>query len=248
MSRRISPRNLCLYVRAAVLGTVKTRLAKTLGPTGALAAHERLVAHAIGQLSTPADIERWLWVAGDEEHDSIAQWAGQWEAQTLVQQGDDLAARLWHTFCHHATADCAAEGATLIVGADCPPLDAALVDTAFKALAKTDVVLAPAEDGGYGLIGLNHEAVRRSQTPLSGLVLGTAEALTATVGALTAAGLEVALIDGIWDVDRLPDWERFQRSYADAVGPAGSAVEVTREPAPDRVRAIAPGVPAADDP
>src|SRR5437016_536212 len=71
--------------------------------------------------------------------------------RTARQRGNDLGARLEHAF---ATLLPEAGDHAVIFGADCPRLEPAILGRAFEALARATLVLAPAHDGGYALIGL----------------------------------------------------------------------------------------------
>ena len=95
----------------------------------------------------------------------------------------------------------------VLIGTDCPELDGHVVQTAFERLQEHDVVLGPANDGGYYLIGL-----RRSAPPLfDGIPWGTGDVLRATLRVAEAAGLSVMLLPRLSDVDCSEDlavWDR----------------------------------------
>lgn len=204
-------RFLCLYLRPAILGTVKTRLAQSLGDAETLLAYDRLVEHAITQLQPGPETQRCLWVAGSLDHQTVGTWADRWQAQRFAQRGHDLGQRMWQTFAQHAQTD--PDGLTVIVGADCPTVDSAMAGRAFEALKHHEAVLAPAEDGGFGLIGLQHRQVAVMTDPLSGIDWGTERVRAQTCVALGAAGCSVHELETVWDVDRLEDWHRFLTAF-----------------------------------
>lgn len=74
-------------------------------------------------------------------------------ASYLLQQGSDLGERM-----HHAVSDVLARGydSCVLIGADAPELQPSDVEAAFEALGESDIVLGPARDGGYYLIGMRH--------------------------------------------------------------------------------------------
>ena len=76
-------------------------------------------------------------------------WAASHAMRCDEQVGDDLGARLYV-----ALAQMLAQGAKTVgaIGTDCPIIDASYIERAFAAADDTDIVIAPAEDGGYGLI------------------------------------------------------------------------------------------------
>jgi len=108
---------------------------------------------------------------------------------------------------HHALRDALRRHRrAIIVGADAPALTAADLRRAQRLLRGTDVVLAPAEDGGYALIG-----ARRVSSPVFGDVeWGSARVLAQTLRNLTRAGLSYRLLRAVWDVDRPEDLDRLR--------------------------------------
>jgi rSAM/selenodomain-associated transferase 2 len=108
----------------------------------------------------------------------------------------------------------------IIVGTDCPGLTDDLVRRAFRALNDDDLVLGPAKDGGYYLIGLS-----RPITELFWEVpWGTPEVMKKTLQIAEALQLRVSLLEPLDDVDRpedLPVWEKF----SPALSPSSSLLE-----------------------
>ena len=158
-----------------------------------------------------------------------------WSA--VPQGGGDLGDRL-----ARAAAAAASAGVEhlVIVGADAPLLPLSLVDGAFTALRDRPIALAPAEDGGFVLLGL---ATGRLSPAAVASVLrevpwGAAEVLEATRRNAAAARLEVALLPSSWDVDRPDDLTRLRRAVA-ALPPADR---------PRRLRALLAGVPVGTRP
>src|SRR5688572_29542331 len=111
-----------------------------------------------------------------------------------IDQGDgDLGARI-----ARAAADAEMSGrAVVIVGSDCPGLTADVLDAAFDALADCDVVLGPALDGGYYLIGLR----RFCPDLFVGIPWSTPDVLSLTRHAAYRAGLTIATLRPLGDVD-----------------------------------------------
>ena len=89
----------------------------------------------------------------------------------------------------------------VVIGTDCPALTVAHIAAAQDALAETDVVLGPAFDGGYYLIGL-----RQPQCELfEGIAWSTNQVLQQTLNAAKRAGLSVRLLETLADIDRPED-------------------------------------------
>ena len=157
---------------------------------------------------------------------------------SAVPQGDgDLGDRLTRT------ADAAASAGVerlVIAGADAPLLPLSLVERAFAALGDRPVALAPAEDGGFVLLGL--AAARLSPASVASLLRevpwGTAEVFESTLRNAARARLEVAALPSSWDVDRPDDLPRLRRAVA-ALPPAER---------PRRLHALLSGIPAETRP
>ena len=196
--------SLALFAKAPLLGQTKTRLAGVLNPQGALAAHCELVEHALGQLSAvigQSNVQVELWVGAD--HPVARQWARTFGVPINLQRGYDLGDRM-----HHALVDQLSRGADFaaVMGSDCPQLDAEYLNWVAQSASEADVVIAPAEDGGYGLIGM-----AASQPQLfADMPWGSNVVFEETLRRAHESKLRVAVGEQIWDVDCPEDWARFQ--------------------------------------
>jgi rSAM/selenodomain-associated transferase 1 len=137
--------SIAIFVKAPVAGYAKTRLIPALGPEGAAALAARLIRRITAETvaANPGSIT--LWCAPDAEHPLFGELAETRGLRLAVQQGGDIGARMAHAFA-------ATQGPLILVGADCPSLDAGRLHEAARQLAEADLVIDPAEDGGYGLI------------------------------------------------------------------------------------------------
>lgn len=197
----------CIFARAAVLGAVKTRLAATLGAQAALDAHVRLVQDTLSRLTRVDGVSTELWL-DHAQHPVGRQWGRRWQVPVRQQVGDDLGARMHHALLSGLDRGCR----TLVVGTDCPAIDGHYLRSAVMALEQHDVVLGPAEDGGYGLIGLRRSAPELFQN----IPWGTGDVLDASLAAGARAGLSVCRLDEIWDVDTAADWCRYLRTSGES--------------------------------
>ena len=189
-------------------GKVKTRLIPALGEQGALAAHCELTLAVLDNLLATA-LPLQLWWDCDRAPPAEAAQVLKTLQQHCVQQrfqsdgnlGDRMAAALSGALRSHTVA--------MIVGSDCPSVDADYVLLAAEKLIHVDVVLGPSEDGGYVLIGA------RKVVPgmLDGIHWGSEHVLRQTCEKLESAGLSVGLLPMRWDVDDAEDWQRFQREF-----------------------------------
>jgi len=151
--------------------------------------------------AAPAE-SRWLLFAGTDVDQACARLGGEFGLQVRPQPEGDLGERM-------ATAlDQALDSheRVVLIGSDCPVLEPADLAEAFEALGSADLVLSPAEDGGYALIG-----VARSGLPVFSQVdWGSDRVLRQTLAHAASAGLRVRRLRTVWDVDTVDDWERWQ--------------------------------------
>ncbi|HEX4779445.1 MAG TPA: TIGR04282 family arsenosugar biosynthesis glycosyltransferase [Usitatibacter sp.] len=191
------------FAKAPVAGSVKTRLAAELGAEGAArlasALALRAVATAIEAGVGPVE----LWCSPDARHPFFESCARRFGVALRVQSGDDLGARM-----EHAADDAIARHSPIIViGTDCPALDAATLRAAAVQLRGHDAVFVPAEDGGYVLVGLS----KGIPGLFAGIEWGGSGVMQATRERLVHARARWLELDPLWDVDRPEDYARMRR-------------------------------------
>lgn len=187
-------RHLILFIKNPVLGRVKTRLAATLGDARALEVYQKLLSitrHA----ALGADCQRQLYYSDAIETDD--DWDNTHFAKH-TQQGDDLGERM-----HRAFIASFAEGATkaVIIGSDCPDISSQVIDDAFRALQTHDMVIGPALDGGYYLLGM--KAVHADF--FVNKQWSTATVLLDTISDAKRLGLSVGQMSTLSDLDNEAD-------------------------------------------
>jgi rSAM/selenodomain-associated transferase 2/rSAM/selenodomain-associated transferase 1 len=139
-----------------------------------------------------------------------------------------------------------ARGASVVaaVGSDCPGLDATVVRDVPTLLEECDCVLGPATDGGYYLIALRVEARETLRGLLEGVDWGTDAVLAQTLGRAEDAGLRVALLRELADIDRLEDLSEWDRVRAESARSPDADVSVII-PALDEEATVAAAVGSA---
>jgi rSAM/selenodomain-associated transferase 1 len=190
---------LLVFAKAPRMGFVKTRLAKDLGGEGALQAYRRLLKTVASRIDRIEGGTVCFSPAGSEQELRPyfpAHWSF-WE-----QKGADLGERL-----RHALAASLGRGAgrIAVIGTDCPYLDSADIEQAWESLEFHDLVLGPANDGGYWLIGLK-KLYPELFTEIS---WGTERVLDQTVAKASGLDLKVRLLRNLPDVDTVLDWQEF---------------------------------------
>ncbi|HET9045347.1 MAG TPA: TIGR04283 family arsenosugar biosynthesis glycosyltransferase [Casimicrobiaceae bacterium] len=215
-SRPPVPR-LLVFAKEPAPGRVKTRLARAVGDVEAAAIYRELAVSVLTAAATAcADgsvdaVE--LWCDPDCERPAFAEWRRRFGVLLRTQRGADLGARM-----RGALLESLARGqAAIVIGTDCPALDAAYLARAAAALASHDVVVGPAADGGYVLIGL-----ARDLDVFAGIAWSTADVMAATRARVKSLGSTMAELPALWDIDTLADLERYRE---------GSRLSAARSPA-----------------
>jgi rSAM/selenodomain-associated transferase 1 len=217
----MSERTIAVMARPLVRGSVKTRLAQALGDDGALAVYKRLL---LGTLDSAERVHGAKLILAETPEggpggaavapvagairssaaDPLAGRAARWSS--LEQHGAGLGERLAGVF---ADLFAAGAGAVVVVSSDSPALPAEYLEQAFAELAPGRIVLGPAADGGYYLIGAGRETWDTGAEALTELLgrspMSSPRLHTHTRRAAAAAGLQVVQLPLWVDVDEPAD-------------------------------------------
>ncbi|MDA7835883.1 TIGR04282 family arsenosugar biosynthesis glycosyltransferase [Salibacteraceae bacterium] len=138
---------LIIFVKNPEIGRVKTRLAKTIGDEQALSIYQKLLLYT-KEITKGLNADKSVYYS--EHIDNNDLWDNMLFSKHL-QRGDDLGERMQNAF-----ADAFAQGKerVIIIGSDCLELETYIIKEAFAVLENNDVVLGPAKDGGYYMIGM----------------------------------------------------------------------------------------------
>ncbi|MGH8737595.1 MAG: TIGR04282 family arsenosugar biosynthesis glycosyltransferase [Burkholderiales bacterium] len=192
-----------VFTRAPQPGRVKTRLAPRLGDWGAALLHRRLVRRtlrvALAARSGPVELHG----APRARHAFFLQCARNRNITLRGQRGRDLGERMFN-----ALADgLRRHRAVILIGSDCPALRESDLWRAARALAGgCDAVLAPAEDGGYTLIGLRRASPRLFER----IAWGGPDVFARTAEELDRLGWRWRRLRTLWDLDRPEDLARLR--------------------------------------
>lgn len=188
---------LVIMARAPQMGKVKTRLAATIGPEATLRLYEAFLTDLANRFAAQSYMLHWAYTPGESDfHSVLAQLNPDLaRSATFPQIGPDLGSRLHHAFC---TTHKQAFQKTILIGSDTPQVSREIIIQAEQALDQVDVVLGPAEDGGYYLI-----AMRTPYDVFSEIPMSTAHVLHMTIKRASDMGLTVRLLEPLFDVD---DW------------------------------------------
>lgn len=192
----MTPTRVVIFAKAPVPGKAKTRLVPALGKKGAARLARTMLADTVAQCRAAG-------LAGPElcatPHSDDAEWRGLLpDGVRLSDQGEgDLGERLARA----AERVVAGGESVLLVGTDCPDLDAARLRAAAERLATHDAVIHPAEDGGYVLLGIR----RFDRSLFSGIAWSTASVAADTIARIESLGWSLFVGEALRDIDEPAD-------------------------------------------
>lgn len=182
-----------VFQKKPELGKVKTRLAKTIGEVKALEAYQWLLKHTHEQVVLVCcDV----FIYFDREID-LAFIRNQRYAGALQRSGD-LGQKMMS-----ALEEVLAQGyqKAMVIGSDCPGIDSEILEQAIEQLSSHDLVIGPAQDGGYYLIGMG----KVYNTLFENMPWSTSEVFSKTLAEANRLGLKTSLLPELSDVDVYED-------------------------------------------
>ena len=190
--------DIAILAKAPVPGFAKTRLIPAIGAHAAAVLQERLTERTVATAREAALGDVTLWCTPGTTHRSFRDLG----VASRAQPDGDLGARMLAAF-----------GArpTLVIGTDCPALTPAYLRGAAQALATHDVVLIPAEDGGYVLVGarIPHPEL------FTGMTWSVSSVLAETRTRIAGLALTSYELPPLWDIDTEADLARMERAFPD---------------------------------
>lgn len=181
-------------------GKTKTRLARTIGHHEAARIYQAFLTDLAQRFAGQEYDLHWTYTPGGVDYAAFVSRL----APTLVQymrcfpqQGEDLGSRLHHAF--RWTLERTYQR-TIVIGSDSPHISREIVAQARRALDEADIILGPADDGGYYLI-----AMRKPYDVFSGIPMSTSIVTQRTIEMARQQDLTVRLLEPLFDIDELPD-------------------------------------------
>ena len=213
-----APLTLVVMARWPAPGRCKTRLARHTGRLAAAQIQRQLTQHnlAVSGRWSQRHQHKLLMAVDGLGPRGLRRWQGQLQAlapgvQLEQQGGGNLGCRMQRQL---QRAFQAGAERVIVIGTDLPALETSDLDAAAEALLRTPLVLGPARDGGYWLIGLNRSGFRRAGSRLmSGIPWGSDQVLQRSLAAAAAHQLPAVLLRQQNDLDEpsdLEDWLRCQ--------------------------------------
>jgi len=192
-----------VFCKAPVFGTVKTRLLSVLSKKQATEFHIRLATQTINQAIKSQLCPVEIWCSPNIDHPFFQAF----EAGLKQQKGKDLGERM-----HHALQTTLTQcSSAILIGTDCPSMTIDDLDQAFTKLEEgSDIVIAPAEDGGYTLIGLKKiQGKKKVRSIFKNIDWGTSKVFDQTISKINKLDLYCYKLSMQWDVDRPEDFRRY---------------------------------------
>lgn len=201
-----------VLTKAPIPGLVKTRLIPALGKQGACDVYCQLLnrlQQTLRSMIAKRGGEVALWIAGDDEQGVFQPWADfsvsyQQPAYHLdeASEGVDLGVRMAMA----VKAALSRKRIPVLIGVDVPDLTEDYLLNCLVELADHDLVISPAEDGGYGLLGMKHFYADLFNNKR----WGSDTVFNASRLDIKRLGIHAAYLPMVWDVDEIADVERFR--------------------------------------
>ena len=188
---------LIIFVKNPVKGKVKTRIAQTAGEDTAYSIYLSLLEHT-RYTTLQVNADRLLFYSDALQRNDA--WPEK-QFRKYLQEGHTLGERMCNAFetafSHYRR--------VVIIGSDCPGLSSTLIEQAFEQLREAPMVLGPARDGGYYLLGL------QAHTPslFEDIAWSTPSVLEQTMEKAAQIGLNPVLLPICADIDTEEDWQQF---------------------------------------
>jgi uncharacterized protein len=194
-----------VFIKNPQLGKVKTRLAATVGNEKALEIYRSLMAHTENTCSK-IDARRYIYYSEFVDNNDI--WTNGMYEKLVQNESKDLGEKMFSAFTDTFHLK---HTKTLIIGSDCLELTVDIINEAYSKLSDNDVVIGPAFDGGYYLIGFNFQTIGESNNEvLTQVFLGKqwshGEVCNEAIDACKSLGLTFAQLPTLTDIDEEKDY------------------------------------------
>lgn len=188
---------LIIFVKNPILGKVKTRLAADIGQEGALETYKMLLQHTL-TVAKNCNASVSIYYSDFINQDDL--WDG---FDKNIQESGDLGGRM-----SSAVEEQFSKGyeKVMIIGSDCLDISSKIIDIAFQKLDKTDVVIGPAQDGGYYLIGSR----RYVSNIFENKKWSTETVFLDTVEDINKLNLTHVCLETLYDIDTKADLDKYE--------------------------------------
>lgn len=200
-------RALIVFAKDPVQGKVKTRLARSLGDDFAIRFYKKCIRNVLSELQK-LDSGINVYLFSDKRGLQI----NKQERMDIIfhkQSGNDLGERMKNSFTEVLNGS---SSKAILIGTDVPDISCKIIEDAFNSLDESDVVLGPAKDGGYYLIGMKEQ----SDFLFKGIDWGSEKVLNQTILKLNEAEKRVKILEKLHDIDTEADLEAWLENDIDS--------------------------------
>jgi len=191
-----------VFAKAPVEGEVNTRLIPDIGVRAATKLQHDLLHHRLSMLAKAELCDVTLMCSPDTKHECFISCVEKYPIALVTQRGVDLGERISSAITHALIR----YKCCIVIGTDAPALDEKAISQAIDKLHEgNEVVFAPAEDGGYVLVGMQ----RCHDYLFQNISWGTADVMQQSRDALEQRDVAYIELATCWDVDRLEDYQRY---------------------------------------
>jgi len=195
---------LLIFIKNSELGHVKTRLAKSIGDNKALMVYKLLLRKTMSE-TQPLAVEKIVHYSKKIEYNDI------WDENIFkkeLQEGESLGIRMKNAFNEQFKKN---SQKVIIIGSDCYDISSKTIERGFKELEKEDVVIGPANDGGYYLLGMNHMI----DSIFEEIDWSTDRVLKQTIKKLKKENKSFSLLEKLTDIDNKKDLKKCLPEFID---------------------------------
>ncbi len=200
----MSKERLIIFLRNPELGEVKTRLAQTAGDEKALEVYQKLMSHTMEVVNDWSGRKVLYFTKAVLPSDKTS-----YKYSKKTQTAGDLGQKMKGAI----ETELKSYDKVCVIGSDCPELSKGILEEAFQALDIMDVVVGPAKDGGYYLIGMKKVVPELFED----IEWGTSNVMNATLNQITRLGLSFHLLEELSDVDTEKDWKKLKHLVEEKV-------------------------------
>lgn len=187
-----------VFARLPEKGKVKTRLASTMGDEKALAVYTSLLSHTlltVAQIHAPVTLFYEGGLPALKDRNPAFEYC--------PQVSGTLTEKLSHAF----EVLLAKAGKAVIIGSDCPEISSRILEESFSILNDYDIVLGPATDGGFYLLGCKHIAPQLFDQ----IEWSSSKVLAQILRNMDDSALSYNLLETLSDIDTEEDWQAFRK-------------------------------------
>jgi rSAM/selenodomain-associated transferase 1 len=196
-----------VFTRFPVEGKVKTRLAKNVGNKFAVSFFRACAEHTFKELLKVKEMgsDLFLFCSVENEIEQLMKWAGN-NFKYYSQQGSNLGIKMYNAF---NTVFKKGYKKAIIIGTDAPDISTNIMQSAISALDNYSVVIGPANDGGYYLLGFKSKLIDL----FSGIEWSTDSVFDNTIEKLNNSEINYFMLDELTDIDTVEDLQYWRKHY-----------------------------------